>query len=351
MSSAADGPARAARPRSLPAVFEHAPVALLLVDPAGVVVAANEAACALFDVSRCELVGAPLSARLHEDETRSGPERRYHRPDGATLVLHERWSPLPDTQPPLRVLALEDATDRRSEAERLRTLMTLAYLGEMASVMAHEVRNAFAGIRGAVEVIGHGLPTGSEEREAVEHVRQRMDGLEATVRDLLRFARVPPPRLSPVSAREVLGDVACAPALGAPPVHLAVQGRDVLLHADREVLTCALESVCASVASARASAWDPADGAVSLHVEIQSAGEHAELRIGGGGGRLPRLAEELLRPFFESPSGGPPALPIAKRLLEAQGAELVLEGSEPDAVVVRIAIALRPTRRLHVPRS
>lgn len=352
MSSPADVPARAGRLPGLAAVFDHAPVAMLLVDPVGIVVAANLAACALLDATACELVGAPLSSRLHPDESRGGPERRYHRPSGPSVVLRELESPLPDTQPQLRVVALEDLTDRRTEAERLRQQIALAYLAEMAAVMAHEVRNAFAGIRGAVEVIGQDLLPGSEEREAIEHVRHRMDGFEAIVQELLRFARVPPPPLAPVSVREVLGDAACALALGAPSARVAVRGRDVLLHANRSLLACALESVCASVAHALATGGDPADGAVSVEVEIESTGAYAELRVGCAGRRLPALGEELLRPFFASRAAGPASLPVAKRLLEAQGADLALvEGEEADLIVVRIALAARAMRRLHVQRS
>ena len=46
---------------------------------------------------------------------------------------------------------------RRTEAA-LREQTALAQLGQMAAVVAHEVRNPLAGIRGAMQVIGRRLP-------------------------------------------------------------------------------------------------------------------------------------------------------------------------------------------------
>ena len=54
----------------------------------------------------------------------------------------------------------------RMEAQ-LREQSTLARLGEMAAVIAHEVRNPMAGIRAAMQVIGGRLPAGSRDVETI----------------------------------------------------------------------------------------------------------------------------------------------------------------------------------------
>ena len=86
---------------------------------------------------------------------------------------------------------------RRTEAA-LREQTALAQLGQMAAVVAHEVRNPLAGIRGAVQVMGRRLPAGGPEQAIVGEVVAGIDSLNDIVQDLLLFARPRPPRLGRV---------------------------------------------------------------------------------------------------------------------------------------------------------
>ena len=82
--------------------------------------------------------------------------------------------------------------------EQLREQAALARLGEMAAVIAHEVKNPLAGIRGAIQVIGGRLPKGSKDGAIVKEIVARIDALNELMKDLLLFARPPQPRPAPV---------------------------------------------------------------------------------------------------------------------------------------------------------
>ena len=60
---------------------------------------------------------------------------------------------------------LHDLSARVRIEEQLREQSTLARLGEMAAVIAHEVKNPLAGIRGAIQIIGGRLPEGSKDAD------------------------------------------------------------------------------------------------------------------------------------------------------------------------------------------
>ena len=86
----------------------------------------------------------------------------------------------------------------RNEIERLhRTQMSraehLATLGEMATGLAHEIRNPLAGIAGVIEIIGRDLPSTSPARAVVKDVRQEIARINHIVTDLLQTARPHPP--------------------------------------------------------------------------------------------------------------------------------------------------------------
>src|SRR5215471_14670891 len=90
--------------------------------------------------------------------------------------------------------------ENREEIERLhRTQMSraehFAILGEVATGLAHEIRNPLAGIAGVIEIIGRDLPASSPAREVVKDVRQEIARINHIVTDLLQTARPHPPKV------------------------------------------------------------------------------------------------------------------------------------------------------------
>ena len=89
---------------------------------------------------------------------------------------------------------LHDLSRRTELEEQLREATALARLGEMAAVIAHEVRNPLAAVRGAVQVIGSRLPAKTSDAAIVTEIIARIDGLNDLIQDLLVFARPPAPK-------------------------------------------------------------------------------------------------------------------------------------------------------------
>ena len=58
---------------------------------------------------------------------------------------------------------LHDLSARVRIEKQLREQTSLAKLGEMAAVIAHEVKNPLAGVRGAIQIIGTRLPKDSKD--------------------------------------------------------------------------------------------------------------------------------------------------------------------------------------------
>jgi signal transduction histidine kinase len=91
--------------------------------------------------------------------------------------------------------------ESRAEIERLhRTQMSraehFATLGELATGLAHEIRNPLAGIAGVIEIVGRDLPASSPARPVIKDVRQEIARINRIVTDLLQTARPHPPRVS-----------------------------------------------------------------------------------------------------------------------------------------------------------
>ena len=73
----------------------------------------------------------------------------------------------------------------------------LAEIGQLAASLAHEIKNPLAGISGAIQIIGESLSGDSPYRSVVRDILRQISRLDATVKDLLLYARpsLPQPRV------------------------------------------------------------------------------------------------------------------------------------------------------------
>ena len=95
---------------------------------------------------------------------------------------------------------MQQLRESRKEIETMhRTQMSraehLATLGELATGLAHEIRNPLAGIAGVIEIIGRDLPASSPARAMVKDVRLEINQINRILTDLLETARPHPPRM------------------------------------------------------------------------------------------------------------------------------------------------------------
>lgn len=82
----------------------------------------------------------------------------------------------------------------KKEAERyhqelIQRADRMATLGELASGIAHEIRNPLAGIQGAMLILSEGFPKGDQRREVTEEIQKQIYRLERLVKDLLNYAK------------------------------------------------------------------------------------------------------------------------------------------------------------------
>jgi len=94
-----------------------------------------------------------------------------------------------------RIIAIE---------EQLRRSEKLSTLGEMAAVLAHEIRNPLGSIRGTAEILRDDYRPGDPKHEFIEIQIKETERLNHVVEDFLRMARQQPVDLRDCSIREEL---------------------------------------------------------------------------------------------------------------------------------------------------
>jgi two-component system sensor histidine kinase HydH len=201
--------------------------------------------------------------------------------------------------------------------EELLARERLAALGEMAAVIAHEVRNPVAIIFNAAASLRK-MP---EERDTLlAIIEEEAERLKRMASDLLDFARPTNTRMvdSPLEpiVESALGALRAGGA-GAPEVE--VEGELPRVHADVALLRQAILNLVANALQAPGRR-----GHVRVRAKAQGERVHIEV-VDDGEGVPEELRSSISRPFFTTrPTGTGLGLAIVRRIAEAHDGELVL---------------------------
>ena len=65
----------------------------------------------------------------------------------------------------------------------------MASIGELASGIAHEIRNPLAGIQGAIQILAEGFPKEDPRTQVTDEIQKQIHKLERLVKELLNYAK------------------------------------------------------------------------------------------------------------------------------------------------------------------
>jgi signal transduction histidine kinase len=215
---------------------------------------------------------------------------------------------------------VEQLRENRNEIERLhRTQMSraehMATLGEMATGLAHEIRNPLAGIAGVIEIIGRDLPPTSPARSVVKDVRQEITRINRIVTDLLQTARPHPPK---VRKSDLNTTVEHAVMLGrqqalSKSIEITLRKDSSLPEVEHD--SDQIHQVLLNLLLNSLQAID-ANGKIAVTVELQ--GKNAVIEVADNGrGIAPDHLPNIFRPFYTTKGDGTGlGLSLARRIVE-----------------------------------
>jgi two-component system sensor kinase FixL len=313
----------------LRSIIDSAADAIVVIGLNGRIESFSPSAERLFGYSAAEVMGRNVTILMpspyHEEhdgylataEARIigiGRQVNGRRRDGTTFPLHLSVGEMSIGGERKFTGLMHDLSARVRLEEQLREQTTLARLGEMAAVIAHEVKNPLAGIRGAIQVIGGRLPGDSKDGAMVTEIVSRIDALNELMKDLLLFARPPQPHPAAVEIGSLLA--ATTELLADDPaftnVSVRVDGAAPRIFADAALLKIVFVNLLINAAHAM-----PQGG--TIQVSIGAANGTCQIAFSDAGPGIPSsVREKIFTPFFTTKSRGTGlGLPTARRLVEA----------------------------------
>jgi PAS domain S-box-containing protein len=236
---------------------------------------------------------------------------------------------------PYQYIAIRsDITARKLAEEKLGRQEALARVGQMAAVVAHEVRNPLAAIKGVLQVLMSRRRQDDGELPLMREVVGRIDALSDVINDLMLFARPRAPRLGVFDLKPLLDDLVRQarrdPAVA--PLEITVEG-DATVRADSELVRSALLNLLLNAGQAMAG-----HGRVRLVASQDGATATIEVRDSGPG--IPaEIRDRVLEPFFTTKArGGGLGLAIALRTAELHGGTLTLTCPAEGGTIARLTL-------------
>ncbi|QEM67187.1 sensor histidine kinase [Geobacter sp. FeAm09] len=208
--------------------------------------------------------------------------------------------------------------------EQLRRAERLSTLGEMAAVLAHEIRNPLGSIRGTAEILRDDYRPGDPKHEFIEIQIKETERLNRVVEEFLRMARPQPAEMARCSLREELETIVTLTANDAKgrkiKLTLEPPAGDLFVNADGEKLRQAFLNIVINALQAT-----PAGGTVTIATRQADGLHEIHFNDSGPGIEASALAR-IFEPFFTTkPDGTGLGLAITKKIVEAHGGTLKIE--------------------------
>jgi PAS domain S-box-containing protein len=193
----------------------------------------------------------------------------------------------------------------------------LAGLGELAAIVAHEVRNPLGVIYNASSSLKHLVEGSRDGLTLVQIVREECERLNQMVGDLLDFARPRQLSMQPEDMSRVLGEV--TEALGTVPnvrFEVAIDDDLPMLVVDRRLMRQALVNVALNAVQAM-----PRGGLLRLRAFAPKGEGVVVLEVADEGPGIPEATlPRIFEPFFTTKATGAGlGLAVVKRIVEDHG--------------------------------
>jgi PAS domain S-box-containing protein len=345
---------------------------VLAIDRAGRFVLINEEARRLFHLKPGPVEGRLYADVLHEHpdivrvlggafELKSLPNRAELRLKSTDMVIGYTLSLVRDDDGDAVGAALffKDLTHVEQIEERERLRDRLAAVGEMAAVMAHEIKNPLAGIEVLAGLLRRKVPDNPEAQGLVRDIINEAKMANAIVQEVLAFVR--PVRLQ-VDRTSLADALSSAMSLADGKAQRGGIVVDVELPADLPPLGADQHQLTQVFCNLLINAYEALDGRGRIEIAARlahSAADGALLPDGhqsvptvivdvtdDGPGMLPDIAEKIFNPFFTTKAQGSGlGLAIVRKIVDAHEGRIDMTTADGRGTKFRVTLPVEPLKK------
>lgn len=241
---------------------------------------------------------------------------------------------------------LSRQSERITEMEgQLRKAERLSTIGELAAVLAHEIRNPLGSIQGTAEILKDDFQPGDRKYEFLEIMVKESKRLNNVVEDFLRLARPQPVQMRECDLLLELNNVISLVSSEARRRSIALECRVDTLPAfegDPEKMRQAFLNIILNGLQAAATGGSVIISSQCTESETREAAWVELLFADSGPGIPPEEKERIFEPFFTTKEGGTGlGLAITRKIIEGHGGKITVESQPGSGAIFRTRLPLK----------
>lgn len=235
------------------------------------------------------------------------------------------------------------AVNLRSARDELVRKTRLAAIGEMAAMVAHEIRNPLGALNNCVQPLRNNPYITGEDAELIEIIQSESQRLNHVVTDFLAFGRPRPPRFDEVNLNEVIEHTFVGLRDGQRPSSIRFLRRYdsslPIIRADRDQLQQVFWNLYLNAVQAMGEKGE-------FSVETRRRGAHVEILVRDTGPGIPPAALQTIFEPFQStkPHGTGLGLAIVRRIIEDHDGQITVNPSQEVGACFIITLPLGCTK-------
>lgn len=332
-------------------ILDNAAQGILTIDSQQCVQSMNRSAETLLEVTVADAVGRPVAQFLpgwapetiHKRKVELTVSPRLAGPRPVAISI----SPLPNERDAGHILMLRDLTEQRHAEQRrvdaaVMRAEQLAILAQIASGVAHELRNPLTSLKMLVqtnqkEILERGMP--ADDLILIEQEIRRMEG---ALQEFLNLARPNPARPERTSLNELIGRtfrlIEARARQQSVELHFTPAASNATLHADRDHLQQLFLNLAINALDAM-----PSGGQLTVTLSELNNGMHELTFADTGSGIAPEVHARMFEAFVTSkPTGTGLGLVVSRRLVEEQGGTITAANRPEGGAVFTVRLAPNP---------
>lgn len=323
-------------------IFASINSGIIVVDEQGKVLKANAYTANILGCDAAEMIDADLDRwvpGLLDAAVAGKQEVQFSLAGGKTLFLGFGLSRIQDSERHLgKIILFRDITEIMSLREQLRRKEYFSTIGEMASWIAHEVRNPVFAIASIARILQKQARDGDQER-FIASILKETESLNLLVDDLLMYGKPVVLNLQTQNLPNFIAEVcdglrSLATETGAE-IRSLFPGREILVNFDPDRMKQVLYNLIKN-------ALDAGAGEITLGVEQDRDFTRLTLRDNGKGIK-PANISKMFTPFFTTKKSGTGlGLSICKKIIEGHGGRIAIASEPERGTEIRIELASAP---------
>jgi len=335
---------------------------LLSINPEGRIVSYNLLAMELLGLKETELKGLDLRSIIDFNATGIDDTLSQSKPILERALLHKSKSgtviPMTLSVTPIldekntctgAVIVLRDSREIKRLEEKVRHSEKLAAIGELAAVVAHEIRNPLSSIKGFARFLAHSLSDRTREKEYAEIMVKEVDRINSVVNDLLTFARPLEPELASTDLFELIEHTVRLLETDARSRNIKIRSK---INPDLNSFLLDANQITQALLNLMLNALQEVDdgGTVEVGANINESGTRLHIWVEDDGPGIPNdKKKKIFDPFFTTRKKGTGlGLAIVHKIVENHSGELQVESPLPGTTGGSRFIITLPVASPHI---